>query len=438
MRHRLLIASLGLAASLLAFACAADPAPRIKPFLNMPTTREGAIPKHLSDVGAFSDVKTLRPAPGLVPYELNVSFWSDGAYKQRWVGVPAGSAITFSPTGEWKFPAGTVFVKHFEFAPDASRPETRRRLETRVLVVCDDRADVYGVTYKWRPDGSDADLFTGDMPVTEPIAPGIKQDWYYPARADCMMCHTPNAGGVLGPKTRQINRNVDGSAENQLLTWSRLGLLTPAVDAAQIPHLARLAAADDETKPIQDRARSYLDANCAQCHRPGGVAGNFDARYDTPLDHQNLIDGPVLITLGLDRARLIAPHDVWRSVLLARVETQEQTKMPPLAHQVVDREGATLLRHWIESLPGPNVLEPPTLEPKGGEFSGRSVKVTLRHPDTGVTLRYTLDGSVPTSSSPAYTHSLELTSPTTLRAKAFKPGSTRSITVQETYIVGDQ
>jgi len=36
---------------------------------------------------------------------------------------------------------------------------------------------------------------------------------------------------------------------------------------------------------------------------------NFDARYQTPLARQNLIDGPVNIDEGIDRPHVISPHD---------------------------------------------------------------------------------------------------------------------------------
>ena len=73
----------------------------------MPSEPNGQIPLLLSQTGVFSDTPKRIASSGLVPYDLNVAFWSDGADKSRWIAVPEGK-IVFSPTGEWRFPAGTV------------------------------------------------------------------------------------------------------------------------------------------------------------------------------------------------------------------------------------------------------------------------------------------------------------------------------------------
>src|SRR4051794_36146348 len=87
--------------------------PESRNYLNLPSMADGALPPHLSGTGAFESTLSLKPADSLIPYDLIVSFWSDGAEKLRWVSVPSGEKIKFAPTGEWIFPNGTVFVKHF-------------------------------------------------------------------------------------------------------------------------------------------------------------------------------------------------------------------------------------------------------------------------------------------------------------------------------------
>ena len=142
----------------------------------------------------------------------------------------------------------------------------------------------------------------------------------------------------------------------------------------------------------------------------------------------------MLIDQRIDNSRVIAPNDLWRSILYLRANSVEGFKMPPLAHNELDQKSMTLLRQWIESLPGPPVLPPPTISPRGGTFS-QPVSVTLKS-ELGATIRYTLDGTVPTSSDSLYQKPIQITGPTILRAKAFRPGFTKSITTQELFIIG--
>jgi hypothetical protein len=74
-----------------------------KPWLNMPDTASGKIPALLSQTGAFASVRELKPAKTLLPYDLVLAFWSDGAVKARFVAIP-DAKVGFSPTGDWKFP----------------------------------------------------------------------------------------------------------------------------------------------------------------------------------------------------------------------------------------------------------------------------------------------------------------------------------------------
>jgi uncharacterized repeat protein (TIGR03806 family) len=410
-----------------------------KPYLNMPARADGKIPLLLSQTGAFSDTRNRIPSKALIPYDLIVAFWSDGAIKTRWVAIPGGQ-IKFSATGQWTFPAGTVFVKNFDLPVDATDPNAKRRLETRLLVR-DSAGGVYGVTYKWRADGSDADLLPGSLleDISVKTATGERrlQSWYYPSRKDCSTCHTAGAGGVLGVKTRQINHEFNypsGVKDNELRSWNYIGLFDRAIRSNELDGLPALAALGDTSRSLEDRARSYLDANCSHCHHPGGTVAYFDARYTTPLAQQGLIDGPVLIDQGIDRPRIISPHDIWRSIAFMRVNTDGEIRMPPLARETIDQQGVSLLSQWIQSLPGRAVLDPPSLSRPGGTY-GAPLEIALQDSEPGAAIHYTLDGSEPGASDPLYAAPIQITDTKIVRARAFKDGFTRSITAQEVYVI---
>ncbi|MES2439015.1 MAG: Ig-like domain-containing protein [Verrucomicrobiota bacterium] len=184
------------------------------------------------------------------------------------------------------------------------------------------------------------------------------QPWYFPSRTDCMTCHTDNAGGVLGPKTRQLNGNFTypgGVTDNQLRAWGHVGLFDNPPPEAQLSTLDALAAAGDGNASLEKRARSYLDANCASCHRPGGVHAFWDARYDTPLAQQGIIYGTLANNLGDPLARVIVPQDPTHSVLHRRLGAiGGGIQMPPLAKNMTDPVGVGLLADWINSLT-PNI-----------------------------------------------------------------------------------
>jgi uncharacterized repeat protein (TIGR03806 family) len=414
--------------------------PAVKRCLRMPALATGAIPSRLSETGAFSDTAQLTPSEGLLPYDLVVAFWSDGAVKTRWAAIPDGK-VDYSPTEEWKFPACSVFVKNFELPTDARHPDIKRRLETRLLVR-DARGGVYGVTYKWRPDGSDADLVTSakteDVSITDAYGAVHQQTWYFPSPKDCLTCHTANAGLVLGLKARQLNRDLKyptGVTDNELRAWNHIGLFKQALNEHELARIPTLAAADDDSRSLEDRARSYFDANCSHCHRPGGTVASFDARFETPLDKQLLIDGPVLIDQAIDKPRVIAPHDPWRSMAYARASTNSDIRMPPLARETIDYKGMKLLNDWILSLPGRAVVPPPQVSPAGGTFA-KPVEITLSDVEAGADIRYTLDGSVPGTSDPRYEKPITIEATSVLRTRAYKEGFTRSITEQQVFTIG--
>lgn len=322
------------------------------------------LPKLLSQVGFLSDTKSFQVVDAFVPYRLNVPFWSDGAVKTRWIAVPNDGApygpaetVTFSTNGYWTFPSGTVLVKHFELPVDDGNPAVLKRLETRFLIR-DTNGYVYGLTYKWRDDGSDADLLSSglqeDVRIRTAEGRERTQPWYYPSRQECLTCHNAQTKGVLGVTTRQLNCEqvypLTGRSANQLRTLNHLGLFAPALDEQAIPTMEALLGQGDDPGTLEWRARSYLDANCGHCHNPLVGAAYFDARYQTPIDLQRLINGPFNNSLGLEAPSPISPGSTARSLIHYRMDRLDSLKMPPLGRNVVDSAGVRLIASWIDSL----------------------------------------------------------------------------------------
>jgi mono/diheme cytochrome c family protein len=242
---------------------------------------------------------------------------------------------------------------------DDTNPNILRRLETRLLVR-DTNAAVYGITYKWRPDYTDADIVTNALTEDIVVNTGSgtrTQQWLYPGPLDCLRCHTPAANYVLGPKTRQLNGNLtyagSGVTDNQLRAWNHIGLFDATLDESNLANYDKLVSVTNTTAPIGARVRSYLDANCSQCHRPGGVPAFWDARYDTPLPSQGIINGTVANTLGLSGAKVVVPQDLSKSIMYLRVNTVDTFKMPPLARNRIDTNAVAALAQWINSFSGP-------------------------------------------------------------------------------------
>jgi len=388
------------------------------------------------------------PVASLIPYAPNVQLFSDNAQKVRYFSIPNTGApytpeeqIAYAPTNTWSFPSGTVFVKTFELQTNQSDPTSLLRLETRLLVR-DTNGAVYGVTYKWRSDYSDADLLSSNLTEAIPIqtANGIYTNfWYYPSPSDCLQCHTAVANYVLGVNARQLNGNFtypNGVTDNQLRSLNRTGLLYPAIDESQITNIEQLSALTNPAATYVQRARSYLDANCAQCHQPGGNGPTFDARYDTPLTNQNIIGTPAVKgNLGYDNVDIVTPDDVWRSSLYDRMdEVNPATQMPPLARNLIDTNAVQVMADWINSLPGTPALAPPILTPAPGIFTN-TVTLTLQPPDANAALYYTLDGSLPTTNSMLYLGPFSLNASAVVTANAFEAGYVNSVVVSGLFTI---
>jgi uncharacterized repeat protein (TIGR03806 family) len=294
-----------------------------------------ALPDTLSLTGCFDPADPWLPVDDLLPYALNVPFWSDNAEKTRYAAIPAGGKIEVAEDGDLYFPVGTTLVKHFML--DGIRVETR-------LFIQHDLFRWTGYSYQWNEEQTDATLLEGS--ATRDVA---GQTWIFPSRSECLACHSASVGGALGPEIGQLNRDFDyaDGTENQLVRWQSLGLFE--VDPGAPATLAAFANPDDTSAALEDRARSYLHVNCAQCHRPGGASHlPTDWRIDQVLDSTTCNAVPNN-NGGNPDARLLVPGDPDNSLIYTR-PADPDWRMPPLGSNVIHTDGVALIGEWITSL----------------------------------------------------------------------------------------
>lgn len=314
------------------------------------------LPARLSETGLFSDLDTLTPAAGFLSYDVRVPLWSDGAVKRRWVFVPDDRVVGFAPEGALALPDGTVFLKHFDMALDARDPDSLTRLETRVLVL--DEGSLYGLSYRWNEDQSDATLVaehgTEMLTVTDLDGETRTFEYAFPSPNECLQCHDPHGARSLGFNARQLLPDPDeDELDGVLAELLARDQLDPPPSTDDLDKAARLPRLHDDGVALEDRVRGYLDANCSHCHgqRNAGSA-RWDARLTTPLSKQHIVDGALFGHTQHDEDdRVIAPGHPNHSDLLRRVRTEDPaTRMPPLASARPDEAFIALLAAWIEAL----------------------------------------------------------------------------------------
>jgi mono/diheme cytochrome c family protein len=158
---------------------------------------------------------------------------------------------------------------------------------------------------------------------------------------------------LIGPKARLLNKEIDVAGEkiNQLTYWSQKGLLQDLPES-----LAEVDLAPDwrdETKDLTDRAKAYLDINCAHCHRPEGAASlsglKMEYRRKTIDYHHGVCNSAHgWRGGGFD----IWPGDSEKSSMPLRMTLSgAPDRMPPLGRSLVDNEAVELIRQWIDAMP---------------------------------------------------------------------------------------
>jgi len=316
----------------------------------------------LSDYRLFAtgDPTEAPTLPG-IPYDLTTPLFSDYAHKLRAVFLPPGTSATYDADAAFDFPVGTVLAKTFQFLDDLRAPELGGEVvETRLLI--HRPTGWVGLPFVWNGARTEAVLTpAGDSrAVTWIDLAGAPRATTYeiPSTSDCTICHGASDGDApIGPKARLLNRDFAyvGGDENQLTHWSAAGVLSGAPVPAAAPRLPVWDDPNDAT--LDERARAYLESNCAHCHHPLGVA-RFSGLVLTAAEPLGPTTGVCKSSQAEPAANGghefdIVPGDPAASVLRFRMDSVAPgIRMPELAKSVVHDEGVDLIHDWIASLPG--------------------------------------------------------------------------------------
>ena len=328
-------------------------------------------PQKLSQTGCVNPADPKLLAASVIPYEVNSPLWSDGAEKLRGVALPVGGKIhvkncAANPSecpgtrdaaddGKWVLPVGTVMVKSFLF--------DGKFLETRLLVHYD-ATTWAGFTYKWDEAQTDATLVWTERDEMMFATGQRTVHWYFPSRRDCVKCHLPEANDTLGTETAQMNRVVGGM--NQIDRLAALGAFEAPVPkpykAALVAPVPTQAGSPPAGATVEQRATSYLHANCSFCHRPiDGVDCTaepcFDARFGLPFGSRMMCNVvPSKNDFGIAGAVILSPGSPAKSIMSVRMAAPpddndgKHGRMPLIASYVVDQPAVDLINSWISSI----------------------------------------------------------------------------------------
>lgn len=295
-------------------------------------------PATLRATGFFEELVPLKPGNGFVPFEINLPPWQPGVIGRRWIFLPKDGHLAIRADGEFEFPPGAVVVQHYQVE------KTGAAFETQVMWLLGSRV-ARAAAYRWSGSGREPEVIEDGEIVSLPGDAG--HQWFSPGAEPRLNLDQIVTGFVLPLNVRQINR------QGQLKAWNELGWLTRRFSDEEIRGFPKLASVDDGAVPLERRVRSWLDVNCAACHRPGGPSrGNFDARFSTPFPDKRIINGELLAgDLGIAGAKVVVPGRPDQSVMLQRVKRHDAFRMPPVSVNDDRSPFVPLLESWIGSLP---------------------------------------------------------------------------------------
>ena len=314
---------------------------------------EGKFFSKLSDYRFFKDLTNQIPTDEVLPYQLQSELFSDYTYKQRFVYVPLSMKVGHEKNKVFMFPVGSVLIKTFSYQNTMSEL-TPQLLETRLLIHSE--RGWKAVSYIWNEDQTEAylSLVGGTIQTSFSDEDGNIRSVRYraPNKNQCKECHQINASLTpIGPKARNMDLTLsyDDKPQNQLAKWHDLGWIDQDIDFMKMINYSSI------NEDIEDRARAYLEINCAHCHIPGGAAdttGLYLMLEETNKKSLGFYKKPVAAgKASFNLKYSIVPKKPNQSILLRRMESMDPGIMMPESGRALKHvEGIEVISEWINSL----------------------------------------------------------------------------------------
>lgn len=335
-----------LAAFLLSACAAAEP--------DGPVFHAETNPPTLSEWNVLEVRKNhLVPAAKSLVYDVNAPLFTDYAHKMRTVYTPEAAPVLSD--GSLDYPVGTILSKTFYYpdgqdgvlrvadaGADAIDLAMHRLIETRLLVHRETGWEP--VSYVWNAQETQAQLKRTGAVVPLSLD-GEDFAYVVPNENQCAGCHVSDMTtrdfhplGATAPQFRDRSRMVVA------------GVMRPDTFITQIDY-------QDEHYSLNDRARSYLAANCAHCHNPVGPADTSGLDLSLTADDLRAVGRckpPIAAGSGTGgRTFSIQPGDPDGSIMTYRMaSTKPGAMMPELGRSLAHEEGVALIRDWIAEMDG--------------------------------------------------------------------------------------
>jgi hypothetical protein len=365
----------GILPLLLAQAAFSDLHTAIRNFDYFDVNAVAALPARLSGAGLYTGIaskaRTIADTNSVVYFEVNSPLWSDGSHKERFISLPPGGAkVVPTDTSKYAFPDKTVLIKNFSIDTVYGDASSRILIETRFLVhrkFEDGSVRWSGISYMWLRDQTDAVLApndTGKNAIHNVRLNGksVGKRWRYPSSGECIRCHRGNEGadearGSLGFITPQLNRMIQGTNQLQRLVGKGVLAANPVMGK---PTAHRWYAVNEATGTLEQKARSYLAANCSHCHGFPTIGPPHSFDYFNPAKKISITDDPengyVSKEGGGDLPQLVYPgypdssNVMLRAMVRGEFDDPSFLQMPPLATFQPDSAAVSVIKNWICSL----------------------------------------------------------------------------------------